>query len=1385
MLARVTAGKSGIIEYLIDGVKNGRDYSRDELDQRICIDGSIDVTELVLNVTSKVERDNYYHITLSFKETDISVDTMAQVYEEYRDTLLSAYKKDEYNSYAEIHYPILKQIQDKKTGEMRERYPHIHFILPRTNLLTNKVLNPFGEYRKMEKYHNAIVENLNYKFNLASPLDSDAGITSKSDLISRMKGDDYADLYKQTKLSILDGIHTNDIRTWNDFKGFVSTFGPIRENKDYLSVNVGGKIIPLKERCFTEGYVVNRKYPSRRPSEATTRRSVKDWGNRIALEAKHVVKAPKSFREAYYGASKAEQKVLLKERIEKHERQAREPIHIRKSRQSLGDIIRPYWDSPRTFAEIPICVSSMPVSGLDEGKRWGGDRVEGVLPTASLVHLDDNQQREHNGLRWSDDSRGNGGRGRIEGHISMATQALVDIESNANTNQVGEEMGIWDKLKNGASSMVSGTKRHLESSKEFADDLEKGKFKSKVKPKADVEEDNEILGGDRSLSYEKRFNQQQVQLSDESMKLANLIKAVTDNGKTTAYLNKESGKPVFKDTGTRITFMDKEPQDSAVLAAIQLAAEKYGVVKLRGTQAFKDQVINEAAKAGLNVVFEDKDLHEKFIHLSADFKANGMSEGEPQDKQDPNAPKLEAAEALKESTELNKQEAESFHTTRQQKDNRIAEDAQSKQVAPEPEVVEEQAETFIPTYNAHTTEDDVDLDYAGTPDFDPETGELSGYETNTANEGPTHIPTYNFNSTEQSVLGDDGLEPEKGEPLEMPETKLEPEAVVEAPSNELQDHYANLLLQTGVPLEEFMRPASIDNCVTAHQEKGDYLSRDEISSIKRETKASFNDHPETTLTLAAAEKAMYKVTEANGVSDSDARKAMLLGIDKKVWNTTDRGLRVSIKNKYVKAFCDNINENKGVDTDSLTKLKQELIDLKLKKTKLEPETPVEAPVTHVEPVETKMEPDVSVEPETAVEAHTDLITKLVSVKAIGDFLLKQGDKPLTDEQNNHIRQVVGNSKSGNLTKKPSFDNVKATHLRAEARNIAAEAGFERVANTFTRNHYDEFYGKVEQIVPQRGEVSATDAKALSYYISSILVKDVAQVKESELVTPVKKAIDKYIAYLDRVVKIPSKGAVEFATEAFAGKKVVNNAELTEMNKGFLAHRLTANAETEAPVINDQSKAATLAKKITLCDTYQKLAHDKDFLKEIQGHLGNVVVDGKQLQSILVGHAIGLLEKNPGSLYCDVKRGGKTYSKYDVQGLVNPLIQSNHLKTSSSESLFADKADVFKDTANKLLTGSGYLSSSEFGLIKTCLESAASKTKYMRDTDITMSKESAISRIEQYCGARKVNKLEARTFAQELLGDRETTTNKEMESVQEKLHEKFSIEEKKMSRGSSM
>lgn len=139
MLIRVGGGKEGIKEYLEKGHKQGREHSRDELDERVILAGDLEFTDQLIN-GMETDGERYLHITLAFKEDEISHETMLNITRDFEAFAFAAYGDNEFNFYAEAHLPKIKSYINQKTGEMVERKPHIHIVVPKLNMLSGGCL---------------------------------------------------------------------------------------------------------------------------------------------------------------------------------------------------------------------------------------------------------------------------------------------------------------------------------------------------------------------------------------------------------------------------------------------------------------------------------------------------------------------------------------------------------------------------------------------------------------------------------------------------------------------------------------------------------------------------------------------------------------------------------------------------------------------------------------------------------------------------------------------------------------------------------------------------------------------------------------------------------------------------------------------------------------------------------------------------------------------------------------------------------------------------------------------------------------------------------------------------------------------------------------------
>lgn len=313
MLARINGGNSGIREYLENGLKQGREYGRDDLDNRLILDGNLDHLDNVINSIEDNGQNRYLHITLSFAEDDITPETLKAVTEDYKNLLMTAYHEDEFCFYAEAHLPKIKNLTNESTGEVYERKPHIHIVLPRKNIITDKSLNPIGNAttgHTIDKL-DAIQEHINNKYNLASPKDSiRVSDNNHANVLSRYKGDFFKGRESAVKKEIFNDLDAKNIKTEKDFLDNLSRYGEVKTyNKgkanQYHAVKLEGndKFTRLKSPLFSEQYITRRELPHVKPTAKEIEKNLSQWLEKTSHEIKHIHPSSPKNRAAYKAAT--------------------------------------------------------------------------------------------------------------------------------------------------------------------------------------------------------------------------------------------------------------------------------------------------------------------------------------------------------------------------------------------------------------------------------------------------------------------------------------------------------------------------------------------------------------------------------------------------------------------------------------------------------------------------------------------------------------------------------------------------------------------------------------------------------------------------------------------------------------------------------------------------------------------------------------------------------------------------------------------------------------------------------------------------------------------------------------------------------------------------
>lgn len=413
MLIRCSGYNAGVKEYLEEGIKSGRELSRDELDERIILDGNLDLTDRIYRNIENKGQDRYLTFTLSFKEDDISQEKLTAITQEFKSFLMHAYEEQEFNFYAEAHLPKVKTMTDRKSGELVDRKPHIHVVIPRVNLLSGNEMNPVGNYKQYEKYMEAFQEYINQKYGLASPRENmRATPESYADMLSRYKGDDFRAKNKAFKHQLLERVLTDDIRTRKDFYQLTAEFGEIKirnagKDNEYVAVKLEGdqKFTNLKESIFTDDFIVERRL-SKPPLEKKIIDSrFSEWGDRAA-EIKYIDKiASPSFRDKYYASDLQTRNSLLNESTTKFYNQHRGKYDL-PGQRSADHQRGAAQTKTRRYAPSPDSLQNLSVGHVAGSRLGEGNKV--LLQGDARLHMGDKQAHRDPGLRRT--VRGTGGR---------------------------------------------------------------------------------------------------------------------------------------------------------------------------------------------------------------------------------------------------------------------------------------------------------------------------------------------------------------------------------------------------------------------------------------------------------------------------------------------------------------------------------------------------------------------------------------------------------------------------------------------------------------------------------------------------------------------------------------------------------------------------------------------------------------------------------------------------------------------------------------------------------------------------------------------------------------------------------------------------------------
>jgi hypothetical protein len=446
MLIRVSGYNAGIQQYLEEGTKAGREYTRDELDKRVILDGDLDLTRMIYESSPDKGQNRYTTFTLAFGEDHIDSEVLHNITQEFKQFAMYAYQDDEFNFYAEAHLPKIKFVKDKRTGDMIERKPHIHIVVPRKNLLSGNEANPLGMHDGNVKYLEAFQEYINQKYKLSSPREHvRADIKDAASVLSRYKGDDFYGKNREFKQNLVKQVIEQGIQSRAQFYALVGQHGETRvrnqgKPNEYIAVKIPGdaKYTNLKDTIFHDDFIVRRELKKAPLDEKIIMNRLLEWPVR-AKEIKYVSKAGPNFRKLYGQSSPEDRARLLAEREAKfyktygdHHDRVQPSQRQRDNQPGTAQTQRRV---PGRATDGLQNLSLSDVANHRQAGSTGGRDGALLLPPDAYVHLGQSQPGGDSGLRTSVPGGGRGRRGVQPGAGRRKRPSTVSPNAAGKTTQ--------------------------------------------------------------------------------------------------------------------------------------------------------------------------------------------------------------------------------------------------------------------------------------------------------------------------------------------------------------------------------------------------------------------------------------------------------------------------------------------------------------------------------------------------------------------------------------------------------------------------------------------------------------------------------------------------------------------------------------------------------------------------------------------------------------------------------------------------------------------------------------------------------------------------------------------------------------------------------------
>jgi hypothetical protein len=205
MLIRISQHSAGIEHYFETGIKRGRDYSRDELDKRVHLTGSLAAFSSAVAYTTQNKKNwtsHYWHLTASFtfEDNDVNDETLRAITHDLLAYYYRSYQPDTLIVAAEAHRPKMQSEINQTTKALAQRLVHIHVAVSKLDLVTDNQIRMLPFNLDADK---AFQSYLAAKHHLTDPADCKRTNTiTKATLISR-RHEKTESITKQTQVAEL------------------------------------------------------------------------------------------------------------------------------------------------------------------------------------------------------------------------------------------------------------------------------------------------------------------------------------------------------------------------------------------------------------------------------------------------------------------------------------------------------------------------------------------------------------------------------------------------------------------------------------------------------------------------------------------------------------------------------------------------------------------------------------------------------------------------------------------------------------------------------------------------------------------------------------------------------------------------------------------------------------------------------------------------------------------------------------------------------------------------------------------------------------------------------------------------------------------------------